>query len=269
MSSTSQEHSPASSSDDLLAERHHRPVGDERHVGAFAREPRLAELDHVLAFGNLAAHRAVVELRLEEHDGIVGANRRREQPLRVGRRRRDRDLHAGRVHVVRLGRVVVQLRRAHAAAVGHAHRDREPHLPTGPPPVAPDVRDQLVERRIREGVVLHLAHRSPAGHAEPDRGAHDPGLRERRVEAAIRPEPIAQTRCRTEDAAGATDVLAQDHHVRVTPELDVEAVVDRFEERELSHRAASGAPRRTRAAVRRARGRTRATRRRAPRPRPR
>ena len=25
----------------------------------------------MLAFGNLAAHRAVVELRLEEHDGIV------------------------------------------------------------------------------------------------------------------------------------------------------------------------------------------------------
>ena len=89
-----------------------------------------------------------MELRLEHDDRVGIADRRREQALRVGRRRRDRDLHAGRVHVVRLGRVVVQLRRAHAAAVRHPDDDRELHLAAGAPAVAPDVRDQLVEAGV-------------------------------------------------------------------------------------------------------------------------
>ena len=49
-------------------------------------------------------------------------------------------------------------------------------------------------------------------------------------------ERVAQAGGRTEDAARAADVLAHDHHVLVAPELDVEAVVDRLDERQLSHR---------------------------------
>ena len=88
------------------------------------------------------------------------ADRRREQALRVGGRRRDRDLDARRVHVVRLGRVVVQLGRAHAAAVRHAHDERELHAAAGAPAVAADVRDQLVEARIRR--TRRTASRRPA-----------------------------------------------------------------------------------------------------------
>ena len=79
---------------------------------------------------------------------------------------------------------------------------------------------------IREGVVLHLAHRPPAGHAEADRGAEDPGLGQRRVDAAVGPEAVAQPGGRAEDAAGATDVLAHHHTSGVALELDVEGVVD-------------------------------------------
>ena len=177
----------------------------------------------MLALGHLLLLAAVDELRLEDDDGIGIADRRREQPLRVGRSRRDRDLHAGRVDVVRLGRVVVQLGRAHAAAVRHPHDERELHLPAGAPAVAADVGDQLVEAGIRERVVLHLADRPPAGHAEPDRAAEDPGLGERRVDAAVLAEALAQPGRRAEDAARAADVLAHHHHGVVAGELDVEA----------------------------------------------
>src|SRR5213079_2244553 len=74
-----------------------------------------------------------------------------------------------------------------------------------------------------------------------DRRAEDPCLGERRVEAAIRPEPVAQScRC-AKHTARATDVLADDEHGRIALELDVERVVDRFDNREISHRGSSGA----------------------------
>ena len=129
----------------------------------------------------------------------------------------------------------MQLGRAHAAAVRHPHDERELHLPAGAPAIAADVGDQLVEARIRERVVLHLADRLPARHAEPDRAAEDPGLGERRVDAAVLAELVAQPGGRAEDAAGAADVLAHDHHVVVARELDVEPVVDRLDHEELSH----------------------------------
>src|SRR5205823_14415828 len=98
-------------------------------------------------------------------------------------------------------RGVVELGRTHAAAEWHSHDERELHLPAGAPAVAADMGDQLVEAGIRERVVLHLADRPPAGHAEPDRAAEDPGLRERRVDAAVLAEALAQPGRRAEDAA--------------------------------------------------------------------
>ena len=61
--------------------------------------------------------------------------------------------------------------------------------------------------------------RPPPGHAEPDGGAEQAGLGQRRVEAALRPEAVAQAGGRAEDAARATDVLAEHHHVLVAREL--------------------------------------------------
>ena len=201
-----------------------------------ARDAGLAELDDVLALGNRAARGAVDELRLEHDDRVGIADRGREQTLRVGRRRGHGDLHAGRVDVVRLRRVVVELGCAHAAAVGHAHDEREAHPAAGAPAVPADVRDQLVEARIREGVVLHLDDGTPAGHAEADGGAEDPGLGERRVDAAVGAEAIAKAGRRAEDAAQPADVLAEHHHGVVAGELDVQRVVDRLDEQELTRR---------------------------------
>ena len=157
----------------------------------------------------------------------------------------------------------MQLGRAHTAAVRHAHDEGKLHLAAGPPPVAPHVRDQLVEAGIREGVVLHLAHGAPARHAEPDGGAEDARLGERRVEAAVRSEAVAQSCGRSEDAARTADVLAHHHHRRVTLELDVEAVVDRLDDGTLSQAclAARRDRSRTTRADRRAHSRTAARRR--------
>ena len=127
----------------------------------------------------------------------------------------------------------MELRAPHAAAVGHPDRDRERHPPTGSPAVAADVGDQLVETRIRERVVLHLADRSPPGHAETHRGTEDPGLGERRVDAAVGAEAVAQSGRGAEDAARAPDVLPEHDHVGIAVQLDVQRVVDRLDEQEL------------------------------------
>ena len=73
------------------------------------------------------------------------------------------------------------------------------------------------------------------------------GLRERRVDATVRAEAVEQARSRSENAAGAAHVLAEHHHVGVARELRVERVVDRLDERQLSHGACSPAGRRTHA----------------------
>ena len=57
----------------------------------------------------------------------------------------------------------------------------------------------------------------------PTAAAEDPRLGERRVDAAVLAEALAQPRGRAEDAACAADVLAHDHHVVVARQLDVEA----------------------------------------------
>ena len=176
----------------------------------------------------------------------------------------------------------MQLRRAYAAAVRHSDRQREGHLPAGAPAIAAHMRDQLVEAGIGEGVVLHLAHRPPARHAEADGGTEDPGLRQRRVDAAVGAEAFAQSSGSPEDAARSPDVLAHDHDVVVPRELRVQRVVDSLDQHEVAdarrscaslavtHRGPSAGRRgrpRAPGAARRTSARRRAQDRRAPRPR--
>src|SRR5439155_26843680 len=108
------------------------------------------------------------------------------------------------------------------------------------PAVAPDVDDQLVETWIAERVVLHLADGPEACHAEADGGAEDARLGKRRVDAAVGPEPVPEPRRRAEHTAGPPDVLAHHDHVAVPCQLDVETVVDRLHDAELSQRGLRG-----------------------------
>ena len=105
--------------------------------------------------------------------------------------------------------------------------------------VAADVADELVEAGVAEGLVLHLADRPPPGHGEADRGAEDPGLGERRVDAAVGPEAVEEPGGRPEDPAGPADVLAHDHDALVALHLDVESVVHRLDQRPTRHRRSS------------------------------
>ena len=77
------------------------------------------------------------------------------------------------------------------------------HRASRAPAIASDMVDQLVEARVREGVVLHLADRAPARQAEADGAAEDPRLGEWHVDAAIRPEPVTQADRGAKDTAGA------------------------------------------------------------------
>ena len=70
MSSTSTRASSASASAARSASGTIAPYATNVRSVALAREARLPERDDVLALGNLAAHRPVVELRLEHDDGV-------------------------------------------------------------------------------------------------------------------------------------------------------------------------------------------------------
>src|SRR5438477_10993629 len=158
------------------------------------------------------------------------------------------------------------LGRPDVAAVRHPYDQRKVHRAARAPAVPPDMRDQLIQARIREGVVLHLADGPPAGHTETDRRPQDPGLGERRVDAPLGAELVAQARSGSEDAARSADVLAHHEHRVVARELGMEGVVDRLDERQLTHRAAPAARRarlRTRTAEPRTHARTGAPRLRA------
>jgi hypothetical protein len=63
------------------------------------------------------------------------------------------------------------------------------------------VRGDLLERRVRERVELHLHHRSQPGHGQADREADDAGLGQRGVEAALVAEAGQQPVGDPEDAA--------------------------------------------------------------------
>ena len=184
-----------------------------------APRPRLPERHDVVALRHLAAQHPVVELGNRHDDGIRVADRHREA-LRVG------PGVAGiatftprRVDVVRLGRIVVEPRRADPAAVQHPHREREAELPAAPSAV--HYRPTCVISWSRQGYeasyCISQTGLNPAMHSP----TAPPGSRPRR--AACRAfdrveEAVAQPDSRPEDAAGAADVLAHHHHVGVALE---------------------------------------------------
>ena len=78
--------------------------------------------------------------------------------------------------------------------------------------------DELVDGAEREVGEAHLDDRARAHHGGADRGAHDAGLRDRRVGDALRPELLDEALVLAEHAAAA-EVLADRPHRRVAPHL--------------------------------------------------
>ena len=192
---------------------HHRARRDDRHVLARALHVGDAERDQELAVGHLALHR-VVHLVLDEDDRVVVADRRLQQALRVGRRRRQDDLEARHVRDPRLQRLAVLRGGASRRAERRAQRQR--HLQLAARHV---VRLRRLVRELvhdeREEVAEHdVDHRPQAGHRRADAEPGDPGLGDRRVEDALGAELLDEAGQHLERVPGLGDVLADDEHGR-------------------------------------------------------
>ena len=172
-----------------------------RTHGAPDRRHRHADVDLLLG--------EVLPLGLQEDHRVGVVDRRAQQPVGVGVGRRGDHVEAGGVRVVRLGGVAVVLDAADAAAVGDADDHRQPHRAPGAVAHLGDVADDLLERRVGEGVELHLDHRAHSVHRHPDGHPDDAGLGQRGVEAAVLAEVLGQPVGDPEDAAERTDVLAE------------------------------------------------------------
>ena len=157
----------------------------------------------------------VQPLGLQEDDRVVGGDGRAQQPVGVLDGRRGDDLEPGGGEVVRLGGVAVVLDPADAAAVRDADGQRHRQRAAGAVAHPGDMADQLLERRVGEGVELHLDDRPQPVHRHADGGAQDAGLGERGVGAAVLAELLGQAVGDPEDAAQGADVLAHDMDGRV------------------------------------------------------
>ena len=186
----------------------------------------------VLAVRHLAFEPPEV-LVLHVDDGIVAADRRLQQALVVGRRRRAGDDEARDVRVPGLER----LRMLRGGGAPHAdrlaHHQRHARLAAEHVARLGGLVDELVHRAEREIGEAHLDDRPRAHHGGADRGAHDAGLRDRRVGDALRPELLDEALVLAEHAAAA-EVLADRPDRRVAPHLLGERQPRRLERRSAS-----------------------------------
>ena len=93
----------------------------------------------------------------------------------------------------------------------------------GAPAVAGDVRRDLFERGVAEGIELELYDRSVPGQGpSPTAVPTIPGLGDRHVDDALVAVAFGKALRDSEDAAVAADVLAQESHSRVGLQREVE-----------------------------------------------
>jgi hypothetical protein len=109
----------------------------------------------------------------------------------------------------------VVLDAADATAVRDPDGDRQRHRAPGAVAHPGDMADQLLERRVGEGVELHLHDRPQPVHGHADGRPEDARLGERRVRAAVLAELLGEPVGDPEDAAEGADVLAHDMDGRV------------------------------------------------------
>src|SRR5581483_11872907 len=199
-----------------------RPRDDRQRVARLLHV-RLAERNEMLPDGDLAL-RPVQQLVLEEDHGVVVADGRGEQPLRVGGRRRHDDLQAGDVREPRLERLRVLRGVATAGAALRAHDHRYARLPAEHEAVLRGLMHELVHREAREVDVHELDDRPQAGERRADRRPDDAELADRRLADAGRPEGVEQSRRHLERPAVLGDVLAHDDDARIALHLETERV---------------------------------------------
>ena len=163
---------------------------------------------------------------LQKHHRIVAAQGSAEQPDRVLGVRRHRDLPAGRVDELHLVGLAVPRIAAFEETDRHPHDHRRGKAVVGPPAHRPAIVD-LLHRGIGIFTELDLGHGEQAAHRHADRAADNAFLRQRSVEDAGVAELLLQAQSHRMDAALRTDVLAEDQHLGIDLELDLERAADR------------------------------------------
>src|SRR5688572_8849830 len=205
--------------------RHHERERRDRDVLAFADDVGFAELDDVFAVGHFA-FRGIQRFLLEEHHGVVAADRGGEHALDVAWGSRRNDLEAGDHHRPVLDALRVLRAEARACAVRRAHDERQRDLTVRHVARLRDlIRDDVPGdgEEVREHQVDDWAQ---PRHRGAHRGAHDRLLRDRRVLDALRAELVEQADGRLEHAASRGYVLAEQHDGRVAAHLLCDAGCD-------------------------------------------
>ena len=164
---------------------HHAGHRHDRHVGAGAHDGRPADRDDVVG-GRLRALHAVEQPVLDEHDGVRVLDRRPEQAVGVGRRRRHDDGQPGDVGEQRLEALRVLAARGATGAELRAHGERHLGGAAGHERQLGRLVEQLVEADAEEVEVHHLDHRAHPGHRRADAEADDRRLGDRACRARAR-----------------------------------------------------------------------------------
>ena len=224
---------------------HHAGHGHDGHVGAGTHDGRHTDGQEVVGRWLRTLH-AVEQSVLDEHDGVRVLDRRPEQPVGVGRRRRHDHREPGDVGEEGFEALrVLAARRATGPELG---ADGERHLggATGHERELGRLVEQLVEAHAEEVEVHHLDHRAHPGHRRPHAEADDGRLGDRRVTDAPG-ELVGQPAHEAEHVASGADIDPRDEHATVGRQLGLEGRTDRVHGAE--HRC-----------IRRGRGRLGATR---------
>ena len=214
---------------------------DHGHVVARPLDVALAERDDVVLVGDQATER-VQQLVLEEHDGVVVADRRLHQALRVIRGRGHHDLESRDVREPDLEALGVLGGRAlaGAAALGHPQDPGHAALAAGHEPDLGRLGGDLIHREAAEVNEHDLGHRAHPDQRRAGRGADDRVLRDRRVADPLRPELVEQGAGDAERAPVLADVLAQQEHALVADHLLAERLADGLLVRHLGGRDTLG-----------------------------
>jgi hypothetical protein len=214
--------------------RDHAADRDDARDRAVSGDRGLAERYEVLALRHRPAP-VQERLVLKEDDRVVRAYRALEQPLRVGRRRRDDDPEAGLVDEERVVAARVMCRGRAAGAHAAAQHDRDLQAAVRHVLQLRGLVDQLAHR-VEDEVDEHEIDDRP-GAARGRAGAHadEAALGDRGVAQPLRPVLLVQPERRLEVAAARADALADDEDCRVALHLLGQPLARRRDVGQLPH----------------------------------
>ena len=170
---------------------------------------------------------------LEINDGVVVANGRLDEPLRIAGGGGIDDFQARRVEERGLGVLRVERAAPHVAATRPPHHDggREP----GAIARGRHVVGQHVVRAGDEVDELHLRDRPHAHMGGARRRTHDRRFRDRRVDHSLLAEPFGESLSHLEGATVGADVLPQDENAGIALHLLPQALAQRLQVGDLGH----------------------------------